>query len=41
MGGPARDRNLHGVDPYTRLVDLLQRVDEHPAVRCNSRRHGC
>ena len=24
---------LHGVDPYTYLVDVLQRVGEHPASR--------
>ena len=24
---------LHGVDPYTYLVDVLQRVGEHPAAR--------
>jgi hypothetical protein len=24
---------LHGVDPYTYLVDVLQRVAEHPASR--------
>jgi transposase len=24
---------LHGVDPYTYLVDVLQRVAEHPAAR--------
>jgi hypothetical protein len=24
---------LHGVDPYTYLVDVLQRVAEHPARR--------
>lgn len=23
---------LHGVDPYTYLVDVLQRVGEHPAA---------
>ncbi|MDB4324789.1 transposase domain-containing protein [bacterium] len=21
---------LHGIDPYTYLVDVLQRVDDHP-----------
>ena len=25
--------SLHGVDPYTYLVDVLQRVGEHPASR--------
>ena len=24
---------LHGIDPYTYLVDVLQRVGEHPASR--------
>lgn len=24
---------LHGIDPYTYLVDVLQRVSEHPASR--------
>ena len=24
---------LHGIDPYTYLVDVLQRVGEHPAAR--------
>jgi transposase len=24
---------LHGLDPYTYLVDVLQRVDQHPASR--------
>ena len=24
---------LHGVDPYTYLVDVLQRISEHPARR--------
>ena len=24
---------LHGVDPYTYLVDVLQRVGQHPAAR--------
>jgi hypothetical protein len=24
---------LHGVDPYTYLVDVLQRVAQHPASR--------
>ena len=24
---------LHGVDPYTYLVDVLQRISEHPAKR--------
>ncbi len=24
---------LHGIDPYTYLVDVLQRVAEHPAAR--------
>src|SRR4029453_1949139 len=24
---------LHGIDPYTYLVDVLQRVAEHPASR--------
>jgi hypothetical protein len=24
---------LHGIDPYTYLVDLLQRIGEHPASR--------
>jgi hypothetical protein len=24
---------LHGIDPYTYLVDVLQRVDQHPASR--------
>lgn len=24
---------LHGIDPYTYLVDVLQRVGEHPAKR--------
>lgn len=24
---------LHGIDPYTYLVDELQRVDQHPATR--------
>ena len=24
---------LHGVDPYTYLVDVLQRVGEHPSAR--------
>ena len=24
---------LHGVDPYTSLVDVLQRVGQHPASR--------
>ena len=24
---------LHGVDPYTYLVDVLQRVGQHPASR--------
>jgi transposase len=24
---------LHGIDPYIYLVDVLQRVDEHPASR--------
>jgi hypothetical protein len=24
---------LHGVDPYTYLVDVLQRISEHPASR--------
>jgi transposase len=24
---------LHGVDPYTYLVDILQRVGQHPASR--------
>ena len=24
---------LHGIDPYTYLVDLLQRVGQHPAAR--------
>jgi hypothetical protein len=26
-------RRLHGVDPYTYLVDVLQRVAQHPASR--------
>jgi len=26
-------RRLHGIDPYTCLVDVLQRVSEHPASR--------
>ena len=24
---------LHGIDPYTYLVDVLQRVGQHPASR--------
>jgi hypothetical protein len=24
---------LHGIDPYTYLVDVLQRVGQHPAAR--------
>jgi transposase len=24
---------LHGIDPYTYLVDVLQRIGEHPASR--------
>lgn len=24
---------LHGIDPYTYLVDVLQRVSEHPAAK--------
>jgi len=24
---------LHGIDPYTYLVDILQRVGQHPASR--------
>jgi len=24
---------LHGIDPYTYLVDVLQRISEHPASR--------
>ncbi len=24
---------LHGIDPYTWLVDVLQRIDRHPASR--------
>jgi len=24
---------LHGIDPYTYLVDVLQRIDQHPAAR--------
>ena len=24
---------LHGVDPYTYLLDVLQRINEHPASR--------
>jgi transposase len=24
---------LHGIDPYTCLVDVLQRISEHPAGR--------
>jgi hypothetical protein len=24
---------LHGIDPYTYLVDVLQRVGAHPAAR--------
>ena len=24
---------LHGIDPYTYLVDVLQRVAQHPAAR--------
>ena len=24
---------LHGIDPYTFLVDVLQRISEHPASR--------
>ena len=24
---------LHGVDPYTYLVDVLQRISEHPATQ--------
>ncbi len=26
---------LHGIDPYTYLVDVLQRIDRHPASRVN------
>lgn len=25
-------RRLHGVDPYSYLVDVLQRIDSHPAM---------
>jgi transposase len=31
-GGMLADA-LHGVDPYTYLVDVLQRISEHPASR--------
>ncbi len=24
---------LHGIDPYTYLVDVLQRISDHPASR--------
>lgn len=24
---------LHGIDPYTYLIDVLQRVGQHPAAR--------
>ena len=33
---PCTEQNftlLHGVDPYTYLVDVLQRISEHPAKR--------
>jgi hypothetical protein len=32
---PKFDRHLrlHGIDPYTYLVDVLQRVSDHPASR--------
>ena len=32
---------LHGVDPYTYLVDVLQRISEHPASASANSPHEC
>ena len=31
---------LQGVDPYTYLVDVLQRISEHPASQSSTLHHG-
>ncbi len=33
MQSPIVTCRLHGIDPYSYLVDVLQRVGQHPALR--------